>query len=117
MVPSLSTSLDRSSIPSCLPDRKLMPEGSLRTLPVKRRTSGPRGFEEWMELASCRDHPEPTLWFPTSTTRLADVLKAKAICSDCPVRIPCKRYGTRFDLEGIWGGQSRDERRRNDTRT
>jgi hypothetical protein len=34
---------------------------------------------------------------------IANMRKAKAICADCPVRLPCMEDG-RDELYGIWGG-------------
>ena len=68
--------------------------------------------EPWREHAACRDH-DPRLWFPTDTGRSETAARAKAICRDCPVSLPCLNWaldnGERF---GIWGGLGEQERKR-----
>ena len=65
---------------------------------------------EWQNRASCRDHPEPDLWFPgpgRETTR-----RAKTICGDCPVQTECLHYALDEHITfGVWGGLTREERR------
>lgn len=36
---------------------------------------------------------------------------AKAICSVCPVRVPCLEFAINGDERGIWGGTTEFERR------
>lgn len=39
-------------------------------------------------------------------------LEAKAICRRCPVQVACLEYALAADEWGIWGGTTRDERRK-----
>lgn len=41
---------------------------------------------DWMDRAACLDH-DPELWHPVSANDPA--AKARAICRECPVSIPC----------------------------
>jgi WhiB family transcriptional regulator, redox-sensing transcriptional regulator len=36
--------------------------------------------------------------------------KARAICSHCPVMLPCRAYARANREYGFWGGESEDER-------
>jgi WhiB family redox-sensing transcriptional regulator len=59
----------------------------------------------WRNQAACRGMPTKW-WFPErppTGPMIADMRKAKAICADCPVRLPCMEDG-RDELYGIWGG-------------
>lgn len=62
----------------------------------------------WMADAECRG-ADPELFFPT---RGEDTRAAKAMCADCPVRVPCLEYAlANHERFGIWGGKSERERR------
>lgn len=77
------------------------------TAPVSSRGSS------WRESAACRGH-DPEIFFPIGKTgpALAQVQRAKAICSHCPVRPCCLVFALETDQEyGIWGGCDEDERR------
>jgi WhiB family transcriptional regulator, redox-sensing transcriptional regulator len=69
-------------------------------------------FVDWRELAACLTE-NPDLFFPISGTAhgLLQALRAKAVCSSCPVRQRCLDYAldTR-QAYGIWGGLGEDER-------
>lgn len=65
------------------------------------------GEVEWMHDASCAgaDHE---LFFADSPRQIA---RAKAICSGCPVRVPCLADALeRGEKFGVWGGKTGDER-------
>lgn len=63
----------------------------------------------WWDRAACAEH-EPEMWFPPAGQRGEE---ARAICGGCAVRIECLSYAMRHPgLDGIWGGLSREERRR-----
>ena len=76
----------------------------------------------WWERADCR-RPEyqPDLWFPATPTNAGPTsehvqrqeLRAKLICSSCPVRDQCLSEalasGEKF---GVWGGLTERERAR-----
>lgn len=70
----------------------------------------------WQGQALCRGN-HSHLFFPPSTAERKDdrqrrELKAKAICSVCPVQEECRAYA--LDIRepyGIWGGLTENERR------
>jgi WhiB family transcriptional regulator, redox-sensing transcriptional regulator len=69
----------------------------------------------WMESAACKGMSTDT--FISSRTR--PLYTAKAVCSECPVRVECLGYAMDDDsCVGVWGGTSTVERRsmRHDTR-
>ena len=50
----------------------------------------------------CLQH-DPELWFAESP---ADIERAKAYCTGCPVRIACLGIAlSRHEPAGVWGGQ------------
>ena len=68
----------------------------------------------WQDEAACRDS-DVELFFPTDgergLPRTDREAAAKAVCADCPVRVPCLDYAlTRGETHGIWGGFTEDER-------
>jgi WhiB family transcriptional regulator, redox-sensing transcriptional regulator len=66
----------------------------------------------WIDEASCRggDPAVIRLFFPDKGGSLQ---RAKAVCADCPVRIPCLEHALeRPELQGIWGGATEPERDR-----
>lgn len=42
---------------------------------------------------------------------LVDVLQAKKICSTCPIQAMCLDWATQTQDEGVWGGQTPEERK------
>ena len=63
----------------------------------------------WMERAQCRGE-DRALFFPSLGR---DPVKAKVLCSICPVRQECLDYAVAdAEIVGIWGGTSARERRR-----
>jgi WhiB family redox-sensing transcriptional regulator len=61
----------------------------------------------------CRDE-DPELFFPIGTARpaLAQVERARAVCSGCPVRDECLQWAlSTGQAAGVWGGLTPDERR------
>jgi len=46
------------------------------------------------------------LWFPDKGESPA---RAKRICRDCPVRLPCEEAG-RYEPHGVWAGMTYRER-------
>lgn len=62
----------------------------------------------WQADGSCREHPEVT-WFPT---RGQSTEPARRICLTCIVRPECAEWaaGQGVELQGVWGGLSREER-------
>jgi WhiB family redox-sensing transcriptional regulator len=62
-----------------------------------------------MERAQCRGE-DRDLFFPSLG---ADSVKAKVICSICPVRQECLDYALpQADLSGIWAGTSAKPRQK-----
>lgn len=54
----------------------------------------------WMKRAQCRGQ-DPALFFPTLG---ANVAKARALCSSCPVRAECLDYALADpESAGVWG--------------
>lgn len=70
---------------------------------------------DWRQRASCREIPDPDVFFPIGTTgpALDQIEQAKAICQPCPVRKDCLEWAlTTHQESGVWGGLSEDERKR-----
>ena len=72
----------------------------------------------WQRRAACRTE-DPALFFAADVenpgARQAREASAKAICSGCPVRIPCLEYRLADEYQGdgaIWGGEDEYERKR-----
>jgi WhiB family transcriptional regulator, redox-sensing transcriptional regulator len=69
---------------------------------------------DWREAGACLD-ADPDLFFPVSQTGLAvdQVKTAKSVCAGCQVRALCLGFALeRRETDGIWGGTTPDERRR-----
>jgi WhiB family redox-sensing transcriptional regulator len=65
----------------------------------------------WHTDAGCKEAPAEVTWFPVA----GDSGKAaKKVCGGCLVRAECLAWSLDQgpDLEGIWGGVSRNERAR-----
>jgi hypothetical protein len=68
----------------------------------------------WRDRAACRG-VDPELFFPTATSGPAyeaQVATAKAVCAGCPVRAACLAEAMESIPEGIAGGLTEQERRR-----
>ena len=64
---------------------------------------------DWMEAAACRGRTEVN-FFPSKEDTSAP---AMAVCSICPVQVPCLDYAlANRELVGIWGGTSARGRER-----
>lgn len=64
---------------------------------------------DWMQEGLCRDM-DPEFFFPSDGV---GVEAAKAVCAQCPSRLPCLEYALRNRIDqGVWGGTSERERRR-----
>lgn len=57
---------------------------------------------------ACRS-VDPEVFFPPGgVDRLIE--QARAVCRACPLRDACLEYALAWDVDGIWGGTTRDER-------
>ena len=61
----------------------------------------------WMARAACRGMA-PGIFFP-SRGEATD--EAREVCAGCPVGEPCLAYAVAGDLEGVWAGTWKRERR------
>ena len=62
-----------------------------------------------MPRAQCRGE-DPSLFFPSLGM---DTVKARVVCSICPVRKECLDYATGDpEITGIWGGTSGKQRQK-----
>ncbi len=70
----------------------------------------------WQTAALCRGN-HSYLFFPPSTVERKDErerreVKAKAICTVCPVKSPCLDFAMKIkEPYGIWGGLTEADRR------
>jgi WhiB family transcriptional regulator, redox-sensing transcriptional regulator len=68
----------------------------------------------WRSAGACLS-ADPDLFFPISTTGLAErqIARAKMICAGCRVMQQCLEFAQTHDLTyGIWGGTTPEDRRR-----
>jgi WhiB family redox-sensing transcriptional regulator len=78
---------------------------------VARRTV----VDTWQRHAACRG-PASALFYPPATgetrpERESREGRAKAICSDCPVQVPCLTFALETrEPHGVWGGLTETER-------
>lgn len=71
------------------------------------------GRRDWRHRATCRG-VDPELFFPVGTggPALAQVARAKAVCSRCPVQRECRAAARALSADyGVWGALTEDERR------
>jgi WhiB family transcriptional regulator, redox-sensing transcriptional regulator len=67
----------------------------------------------WRRAAACLTM-DPDLFFPISDSGPSEpqVRRAKAVCSGCPVRLPCLQEALSAEEPyGVWGGLTGEERR------
>lgn len=73
----------------------------------------PRPNWSWMKYAACRGQ-DLRLFFGREGERQPErdvrEQKAKAICSECPVRRKCLDFALDAKQSGFWGGLNDDER-------
>lgn len=60
---------------------------------------------EWFEQAACKDAPK-AWFFPAFGGQTKEIEQAKKICSTCPVKEKCLKYGKKTRSSGIWGGKT-----------
>lgn len=66
----------------------------------------------WREAAACLAARDEVSFFPDKED-LGGILRAKAICSGCPVADVCLSWAIETNQpDGIWGGHTVKERRR-----
>lgn len=72
--------------------------------------------ELWQDKAACRG-PQAAVFFPPPQFERKDEreereTRAKAICAQCSVRVPCLDYAIRIrEPHGVWGGLNEVERK------
>lgn len=62
---------------------------------------------DWMASAACADHPDPDIFFPSSTGPLArrQAAEAALVCKGCPVIAQCREHKKNTGASaGVWGG-------------
>lgn len=69
---------------------------------------------DWRVDAACRGM-DPAIFFPERGD-LSALLRAKRVCSRCPVVAECRASGTN-ERDGIWGGTTGRERRQQRRKT
>ena len=71
--------------------------------------------DTWQRHAACRG-PASALFYPpaaaeTRPERESREHRAKAICADCPVQVPCLTFALETrEPHGVWGGLTETER-------
>lgn len=68
----------------------------------------------WRDRAACVGH-DPETFFPghtETTSALADIAAAQAICARCPVKADCLAWAIAHKVDGIWGGTTETGRRK-----
>jgi WhiB family redox-sensing transcriptional regulator len=66
----------------------------------------------WVDFARCRGHLDLFFEAPGELPdeRDARVAAAKALCAECPVQLICRSEARARRENGIWGGESEEER-------
>ena len=67
----------------------------------------------WRDAAACFG-TDPEVFFPVSSSgpAQADVVAAKRLCGQCPVKVACLRWALDHGVTaGVWGGTTEEERR------
>jgi WhiB family transcriptional regulator, redox-sensing transcriptional regulator len=80
-----------------------------------RRLAAPRhGDWDWQMRAACRGTDTSTFYHPENErgpSRMKREMRAKAVCSGCPVIENCLRWALAArEPYGVWGGLSAEER-------
>lgn len=66
------------------------------------------GVELWQDEAKCRIEDADTGEFFQRATEK----EAKRFCNTCPVKGDCLEYALVYDMYGVWGGTTYNERKR-----
>lgn len=68
---------------------------------------------DWAAWAACKGNIE--LFFgPLNERPVARAVRetaAKRLCAACPVLAPCREFARQHHEQGLWGGETEDERR------
>jgi WhiB family redox-sensing transcriptional regulator len=68
--------------------------------------------QSWMAFALCKGRTN--LFFPPLAerpqARVRREAKARAVCEECPVLEPCRRFARIHREYGFWGGESEEDR-------
>ena len=82
----------------------------IRRLPALRE-----GDWDWQLSAACRGLDTASFYHPENErgpSRMRREMRAKAVCSGCPVIESCLQWALESGQDsGVWGGLSEDERR------
>ena len=70
----------------------------------------PRDSQNWRQEAKCKDLPLEEVDSLFFVGRGGKSNKAKAFCSNCPVKVQCTNYALVYNEDGIWGGTTDVER-------
>jgi len=66
----------------------------------------------WREAAACLETRDEVSFFPDKED-LVGIVKAKAVCSTCPVADECLSWAIETNqADGVWGGHTPKERRK-----
>jgi len=74
--------------------------------------------DSWKDEAACKGRTG--LFFPHESNKpgqtaevAQQIRQAKAVCAECPVKVPCLDYALSIpgELQGIWGGRTLRQRR------
>jgi WhiB family redox-sensing transcriptional regulator len=78
--------------------------------------------KDWRKLQEAIDKAEidpacqnyPDAFFPEkgSTGLRAELMWAKQVCGQCPVKKQCSEYALKWEEFGIWGGLTAEDRRK-----
>lgn len=60
--------------------------------------------------ANCANEDIEVFFPEEPSTRVANTLKAKALCNSCPIQQQCLDYALQNEDHGIWGGMTAAER-------
>jgi WhiB family redox-sensing transcriptional regulator len=58
---------------------------------------------------------DPNVFFPGKGDSLG-LARAISVCHGCPTKAECLSYAIRYNQPGVWGGQSREARKRENAR-
>ena len=80
-----------------------------------RHLRAPRqGDWDWQTRAACRGTDTANFYHPENErgpSRTKSEIRAKAVCSGCPVIVNCLRWAlAAHEPYGVWGGMSAEER-------